>query len=88
MEGHHCVHNRHKMLLSVLVVIRKRFSNLMFQCIINLSVLIPCMLYVLENLSDIEEYSAERGLSPQIMKIDLVSISATESSFLHSVKVP
>ena len=35
----------------------------------------------------IEEYSAKRGLSPQIMKIELVSISATESSFLHSVKV-
>ncbi len=36
----------------------------------------------------IEEYRAKRGLSPQIMKIELVSISATESSFLHSVKVP
>ena len=35
----------------------------------------------------IEEYSVERGLSPQIMKIELASISATESSFLHSVKV-
>ncbi len=35
----------------------------------------------------IEEYSAERGLSPQIMKLELASISATESSFLHSVKV-
>ncbi len=35
----------------------------------------------------IEEYSAIRGSSPQIMKIELVSISATESSFLHSVKV-
>ncbi len=38
-------------------------------------------------LTTIEEYSAKRGLSPQIMKIELVSISATESSFLHSVKV-
>ncbi len=28
---------------------------------------------------------AKRGLSPQIMKIELVSISATESSFLHSL---
>ncbi len=35
----------------------------------------------------IEEDSAERGLSPQIMKIELASISATESLFLHSVKV-
>ncbi len=35
----------------------------------------------------IEEYSAKRGSSPQIMKIELVSISATESLFLHSVKV-
>ncbi len=35
----------------------------------------------------IEEYSAKRGSSPQIMKIELVSISATESWFLHSVKV-
>ncbi len=35
----------------------------------------------------IEEYRAKRGLSPQIMKIELVSISATESLFLHSVKV-
>ncbi len=31
----------------------------------------------------IEEDSAKRGSSPQIMKIELVSISATESSFLH-----
>ena len=37
--------------------------------------------------SIIEEYSSKRGLSHQIMKIELVSISATESSFLHSVKV-
>ncbi len=35
----------------------------------------------------IEEYSSKRELSHQIMKIELVSISATESSFLHSVKV-
>ncbi len=40
-----------------------------------------------ENHFGIEEYSAKRGLSPQIMKIELVSVSATESSFLHSVKV-
>ncbi len=38
-------------------------------------------------VKEIEEYSTKRGLSPQIMKIELVSISATESSFLHSVKV-
>ncbi len=31
----------------------------------------------------IEEYSAKRGLSHQIMKIELVSISATESSLLY-----
>ncbi len=37
--------------------------------------------------TSIEEYSVIRGSSPQIMKIELVSISATESSFLHSVKV-
>ncbi len=35
----------------------------------------------------IEEYSAKRGLSPRIIKIELASISATESLFLHSVKV-
>ena len=35
----------------------------------------------------IEEYSAIRDSSPQIMKIELVSISTTESTFLHSVKV-
>ncbi len=35
----------------------------------------------------IEEYSAKRGLSPQIMKIEFVLISATESLFLHSVNV-
>ncbi len=40
-----------------------------------------------ESFHIIEEYSAKRGISPQIMKIELVSISATESSFLHSVKV-
>ncbi len=32
----------------------------------------------------IEEYSAIRGSSPQIMKIELVSISDKESSILHS----
>ncbi len=40
-----------------------------------------------ENCNKIEEYSAKRGSSPQIMKIEVVSISATETSFLHSVKV-
>ncbi len=39
------------------------------------------------DVDQIEEYSAIRGSSPQIMKIELVSISATEPSFLHSVKV-
>ncbi len=38
-------------------------------------------------LSTIEEYCSKRGLSHQIMKIELVSISATESLFLHSEKV-
>ena len=32
---------------------------------------------------EIEEYSFKRGLSHQIMKIELVSISAAESSFLY-----
>ncbi len=41
----------------------------------------------LTTFTTIEEYSAKRGSSPQIMKIELVSISATESFFLHSVKV-
>ena len=40
-----------------------------------------------QDTKGIEENSAKRGLSPQTMKIELVSISATESLFLHSVKV-
>ncbi len=44
-----------------------------------MKILLERMKYPLTKFSlQLEEYSAKRGLSPQIMKIELVSISATE----------
>ncbi len=49
-------------------------------CVVNAPLI--SMLKVLSDpiVKQTIEYSAKRGLSPQIMKIELVSISATDSS--------
>ncbi len=84
-EGVQWVNRKLKILIaSNLALINLIHTNI----IIGLHVGMLCCRYYSEiQECKIEEYSAKRWLSPQIMKIELVSISATEASFLHSVKV-